>query len=319
MYYDNTYFLATEFLNGAIWQTYIFSSTSPTGPFSPLPGNPVLNDGDACFFQQVFTTTLHAYSCKLTGSTWTMEYRTADLSAGRPLVPYLNSGKWTPGGLETWSAQFGSQPNGTAGIVAQLQGDQSRTGSQVLLSNYSGTDYIADAALQLTAGRVLGLGARVTDQDNLYSSNLYEDLDGGNNLYNYLWVNNGALTLGTAAAGQIDFNTWYKMTVKAHGANIDVLLNDNPILSATDPFNQYPAGRVALLGEGETTARYNDLRVRKYASADPLTTVGGEGPTAIVLNTLTAQTTQAAPSWLIIGILALGGVGIVFFRQLRRK
>jgi len=71
MYYDETYFLATESLVGSEWQVHIYeSATSPISGFSLLSGNPILEDGSACFFQHIFDETLHAYYCKLAGSTW---------------------------------------------------------------------------------------------------------------------------------------------------------------------------------------------------------------------------------------------------------
>jgi hypothetical protein len=181
MYRDDTYFLSFERVVGGVWQTYILSSASPTGPFTLLPGNPVLGNGEACFTQLVIGTTLHAYNCKFTDSTWTLEHRSADLAAGRPRVPYLDSTKWTPGGNGTWSVTT-TQPNGATGVVAQIVGDPNRTGEQILRSSYTGTDYVLEGYGQLAAGRVWGLGTRVTDQDNLYTANLYEDLD-KNNLY----------------------------------------------------------------------------------------------------------------------------------------
>ena len=53
MYYNNTYFLATEIYPGSEWQVRIYeSTTSPISGFTPLPGNPILEDGSAtaCMF-----------------------------------------------------------------------------------------------------------------------------------------------------------------------------------------------------------------------------------------------------------------------------
>ena len=84
LYYDNTYFLSTEILENSIWKVRIYSGTSPTGPFTILPGNPVLSDGCACLFQTLFGNTIYEYYCKqaINGS-WTLDMRVVDPSTGR--------------------------------------------------------------------------------------------------------------------------------------------------------------------------------------------------------------------------------------------
>ncbi len=85
LYYNGTYFLSTEVRDrNKKWGTMIYASTSsPTSGFDVLPGNPVLANDSACFFQHVFGTTLHEFYCKRTDSVWTVEHREADLAAGR--------------------------------------------------------------------------------------------------------------------------------------------------------------------------------------------------------------------------------------------
>jgi hypothetical protein len=316
MYYNGQYFLSTETYEAAIWRTRIYSGPTASGPFTQLPGNPVLSDNDACFFQHIFGTTMHAWYCKLTGSTWTLEHRTADLTAGQPQLAILNSAKWTLG-AGTWTALTMTQQDGTAGIVAQIVGDTSHSGSEILRASYTGSDYIIEAAMRLTAGRVMGLGARVSDEDNLYTVNLYQDRDPLTNLFVYRWIADSATTLSEVNVGPISFSTWYKMTVKAHGPNIDVSLNDVPYVSTTDPLNQYPSGSLALAGEGATTAQFNDLRVRQYAAQEPTVTVAEEGPSAVTLQQFTAR---AAPTsnevWLLLSTAALiVGGGIIIIRR----
>ena len=60
LYYDNTYFLSTEILEG-VWKVRIYSGSSPLGPFTVLPGNPVLSDGCACLFQHLFNGNIYEY------------------------------------------------------------------------------------------------------------------------------------------------------------------------------------------------------------------------------------------------------------------
>ncbi len=95
MYYNGIYFLSTEVLDfRGRWNVWVYSSGSPTSGFTLLPGNPVLANGSACMFQYVFGTTLHEYYCKLTETTWTVEHRRADLTAGRLQPPLFDSTKY---------------------------------------------------------------------------------------------------------------------------------------------------------------------------------------------------------------------------------
>ncbi len=78
LYHNGSYFLATEILEDA-WKVRIYKSSSPVGPFSMLLDNPVFENGSACLSQHIFDNKLHVYYCKLLDSTWTINYRTADL------------------------------------------------------------------------------------------------------------------------------------------------------------------------------------------------------------------------------------------------
>ena len=80
MYRGGKYFLTCEVYPGAVWETYGYESISPVSGFTPVLGNPILGDGIACYSQHIFGSTLHAYYAKLTGSTWTMEHRYADVT-----------------------------------------------------------------------------------------------------------------------------------------------------------------------------------------------------------------------------------------------
>ena len=91
------------------------------------------------------------------------------------------------------------------------------------------------------------MGTRATDQNSLYSTNLYADLDSTYNLYEYNWVNGSASTLSRVALGTIDLNTWYKLTVKVHANSIDVYRDDVLTLQTTSA--QYGIGAVALYGQ----------------------------------------------------------------------
>ncbi len=295
MYYDSTYFLSTE-INPGEWQVRIYASdTSAVSGFVALPDNPILEDGSACFFQHVFGDELHAYYCKLTGSTWTVDHRMADLSAGRSVVQSLDPSKWTASG-GSWTLETTTEQDGSTGLVA----NGTTSARQVLLSSFAGDDYVLQAHGKQVSGRVWGLGARVTDADNLYSINLYEDLDHTDNLYNYRWASGGADIVAQTALGTIEPDTWYKMTVKVHGSSIQAYIDDVLDLDGTDAL--YASGHVALYGEASQIAQFNDVFVRRYCGAEPAVVVGAEEeqvPTAVdlVAFNVTAEAGEILLTW----------------------
>jgi hypothetical protein len=185
----------------------------------------------------------------------------------------IDSSKWVSSG-GTWSVVSDSNENGVTSNVAQ----GATTNRQILYSSYSGTDYVADVFGKQTAGRVWGLGVRATNSSNLYSINLYDDLNGSTNLYAYSWVNdsggNATATLGGGNAGTITTGNWYRLTAKVHGNTIDILANNAPVVSVTDSSNALPSGGIALYGEAGTTAEFENVLVRQYAATDPGTSVG---------------------------------------------
>ncbi len=296
MLYDGgTYYLATESRNPttSVWETNVFTSVLPDSGFSPLPGNPVLSPG-ACFFQHTFGTTMHAYYCDFdhANNIWTLKHRTADLTAPRQVFYALDTNKWAIAGGGSWVLTSDTQQDGSTGFVAQ----GSTFSKQILYSRtFNGSDYVLDAYGKQVGGRVWGLGVRVTDTDNLYSANLYDDLTFNNNLYLYSWMSNAQTgTLGSAATGQVDPNAWYKLTVKAHGSSIDVYKDDVLQIQASD--SRFSSGTIALYGEAQTVARFNNVLVRKYVSTEPTTTVSPSSQQSTFVLTVNPTTVQGGNS-----------------------
>ena len=58
---------------------------------------------------------------------------------------------------------------------------------------------------------------------NYFTTNFYQNID---DLYLYNWISGSATAVTNIDAGTIDLNTWYKMTVKAHGNNFDAFVDD---------------------------------------------------------------------------------------------
>lgn len=181
--------------------------------------------------------------------------------------------KWTAlgDGGYTWNIVTTSQQNGISGKVVQ----GITTANRLLQTLYfSGTDYILEAYGKQVSVVGWGLGFRCYDPTNSFTANLYENLDEYDNLYIYNWGGTAPLKVISAGIGVIDLNIWYKMTVKAHGSNFDVYIDDIPgINNATN--SSHPEGGVGLFGENGTNAYFNDVRVRKYAAIDPSASIGG--------------------------------------------
>ncbi|MGD1994483.1 MAG: hypothetical protein PVI59_14915, partial [Anaerolineae bacterium] len=187
----------------------------------------------------------------------------------------LDPSKWTAVG-GTWEPVTATQPDGSTGLVVE----GSTTARQILRSSFSGEDYVAQVHGRQLSGRVWGLTTRTTDPDNMYFSNLYEDLDTEANLYLYRRVGGVGASLADAALGTIDLDTWYKMTVAVHGTEIEVYIDDELQLQEGD--SSLSSGSIGLLGEGGTVAQFNNVLVRKYASPAPTAVLGPEESTLII-------------------------------------
>ncbi len=64
------------------------------------------------------------------------------------------------------------------------------------------------------------------------------------------------------------------MTVKVYSSNIDVYINDSLELQASDA--QFAAGHIALYGENDVSAQFDDVYVRQYAASEPTSFLGAE-------------------------------------------
>ncbi|MBX6359880.1 MAG: DUF2341 domain-containing protein [Acidobacterium ailaaui] len=272
-YYNGKYYLSTEGTDPTQqWVTNVYSSSSPKSGFTLVPGNPVLANGGACMFQQAFGSTLYNYNCQQTNGVWTLQLRTASLSAGPQAFGTFNPSKWKVSGGGVWAIVPATQPDGTQGHVAQAQ----TSSRQVLVtSNYSAGDYVVQASGREILGDVWGVGVHATAWSNLYSVNLYGDMNGGYNLYSYGWFNNTSdianMQVLQLQAGNIQPNTWYKIVTKVHQGTIEVDTNGQ---SAQGSSSTLATGGVALYAEAGSNAEWDNLLVRKYAVVDPTASVG---------------------------------------------
>jgi hypothetical protein len=271
-YYQGTYFLSTEILNNSgttAWNVLVYgSTTSPTSGFELLADNPIMSDNSACMFQTPFGTTLHEYYCNLNNGTWTLQHRAADLTQPRVPVGGIDPTRWTASG-GNWTIVQDVQQDGTTGGVLQAM----TSDVQLLMSSFSGGDYVLDVYGKQLSGRVWGIASRVEDQNDFYSANLYDDLGNTNNLYLYKWTSSAnQAVLGSVALGPVNPNTWYKMSLKSHSSEIDVYKDDVLQIKGFD--TTLRTGGVALYGESGGVAEFNNVIVRQYAALDPTSTVG---------------------------------------------
>jgi hypothetical protein len=151
----------------------------------------------------------------------------------------------------------------------------------------------------------------------MYFSNLYEDLDGAENLYLYRRLGGSGSRVARTPVGQIDPNTWYKMTVAVHGTDFDVYIDDTLELQGTD--SGLSSGSVGLLGEGGTVAYFDELIVRQYTDPEPIISVGSEEPTVINLAHFeaTAKSRLKASGRLValLALAAVAGLGVLRLSQ----
>ena len=270
MYMDGTYFLSTETFN-TDWDVRVFTGPAPSGPFTLLPGNPVLSGGCACLFQTPIDTTLYLYYCKETSGVWTLDVRTGSLTRPRPFVTELDRSKWTPVG-GSWGVRDTVQWNGRTGAVAE----GATTGRQFLEGAFRDSDFVIEAFGAQETGRMWGLGVNEVDVLNGYTLSLYEDLDGGDNLFLYRWTNGISTEVWRGAAGPIAPGAWYGLAAKVHADSLSIWFGDSLLTPVPVAGGGPAAGHVTLYGESGASALYDDVRVRKYAAVEPVTAVGPE-------------------------------------------
>jgi hypothetical protein len=304
MVYDGTYYLATE-MNENAWKTRVYAGPSPLGPFKRLPGNPLLADNEACFFQHIVGQTLHAYYCKDTGAGWVLNYRTADLSAGRAMVQPLDPHQWTPFD-GTWTVGSGDAPDGVRSFVVNM----ATTGTQQLLSSYSARDYAVDVYGRRVSGPMWGLVVHAILDRKLYALTLFDNGDGSADLFvdfHETGTSNGASTpVGRVALGRFDLSQWHRLSVKLLGPVMDILVDDVPKLRVEGM--QHDSGAIALYGEAGTRAQFAAVAIRKYTGFEPATIAGPQAD---------ARPDMTTALWLTAGI-ALVGVALWLVLRSRR-
>ncbi|BCX06113.1 MAG: hypothetical protein KatS3mg053_4051 [Candidatus Roseilinea sp.] len=320
MFHDGVYFLSTE-VNENAWKTKIYAGPSPAGPFTPLPDAPQLSDNQACLFQHVFTTTLHGYICKDTGAGWVLNYRSADLSAGRSARRQLDPGVWTALG-GTWAPAEVDEALDVRTVL-------SATGDGLLMTALPGGDYVFEVRgrLQDASGK-WGVAMRVQDAANHYRVEVERLVNGGAYLRVYRVVD-GVREADLAGASTLDLDplVWLKLTVAIRGNEMRIKLNDQGEFVAVDPEARFTSGRSALWVSG--SAQFDDVAWRKVAMPEPEAIVGArEQRSRAYTNWLgrddaahgaAADASHQRLTWLaaLLTLIALGIIGAGFVHNRR--
>lgn len=329
----DTYYLSTE-VNENAWKTRIYAGEGALGVFTPLPGNPVLGNNEACFFQHVFSNTLHAYYCKDNGDEWVVNYRTANLSAGRMQQRKMDDSKWDTSQAGWSIAADGADPN-RATVLTGKSAQESFTWS----SAYTGKDYVVELNGRLADGELWSIGVRAEDDRRMLRLDVHAGSPARMSLSR--WENGAGTLLDEATLGGVDAGQWFSLTVTLHGAAIETRVNGIPGARGQDA--QFTEGRVTLIAPAGSTALFDNVRVRKYAAAAPsvLTQQEERSPTAGT-SWLWSSLTEPQPSFIppdeppventglsgdaifviAIGALTLvlaGGAGFVLWRRRRHS
>ena len=80
-------------------------------------------------------------------------------------------------------------------------------------------------------------------------------------------VNDVATTLASSTAGGYTTYRWYHVEIRAVGNTFTVYVDGTPVLSATDPLNQFPSGSVGFFTHLQTYAFFDDVLVTRMGDA----------------------------------------------------
>jgi hypothetical protein len=131
----------------------------------------------------------------------------------------------------------------------------------------SWNDYIVEAKMKIVDGNSVGLAFRVQNAGNWYMAQLRDD---SNRIEEY---NGGSLRGMCSCGDNAAVGVWYSTKVVVSGNTFSMYVNDALCCSYTDTtFSQGKIGLSTYSAHGH----FDDVRVRKYASQEPTTSVGNE-------------------------------------------
>jgi len=131
----------------------------------------------------------------------------------------------------------------------------------------SWNNYIVQAKMKIVEGSYIGLAFRVQDAGNWYMAQLRDD---SNRIEEY---NDGDFQGMCSCADTAAVGVWYDTKVVVAGNTFSMYVNDALCCSYTD--TTFSQGKIGLSTYG-AHGHFDDVRVRKYASQEPTTSVGNE-------------------------------------------
>jgi hypothetical protein len=308
---DNTDLLFAKSTNGIDWTTY------PVQALLPSPGT----TWDSA---QIYRSTLLYDAANDRLRVW----YSASTYQGAPI--------WHQGYTERNYTQFLaalSTPNGSGWIIQDGNGYWSPAGSPVRrgqysgqLNQYPGRNMLVSKALPITITNDFYQEWDMYDDMNTTSFKVVRMTAGGNSLGVGVWT--GAST-GNYVYHSRDYYYiptsvprtlgWHKFGIllQADGS-ATFYIDGQQVGSLAGQFTA--ASSIRIEGESTAPSSYvvDDIRIRKYSSPEPVTTLAG--PNAVSVATLTAQSVSEAglPANRIALLLAVMAVVMISWRRLRR-
>jgi hypothetical protein len=192
---------------------------------------------------------------------------------GNPSATSLSNGRATFIFFDDFSSGSG-QWSELAGSWAVESGEysQSDMGAEwyehiSVAGSPSWDDYIVEAKMKIVEGGSIGLAFRVQDAGNWYMAQLRTD---SNRIEEY---NDEAFEGWCTCNDTAEEGVWYNTKVVVAGNTFSMYVNGAFCCSYTDTtFSQGKIGLSTYASHG----RFDDVRVRKYASPEPTTSIGAE-------------------------------------------
>ncbi|MGA2237292.1 MAG: DUF2341 domain-containing protein, partial [Terriglobales bacterium] len=278
----------TPISNGSVpyssyWDVTTLLSSSPTSGWYLAAGNPYHSGGNACPTSFNASGTLYTYYCTWTGSAWAIDYTTATVSSGLQQYGKPKTSLWTDvhdtaDQAPVWYLEACTDWKGNSSTClmgfARYSGVTGR--DSMLESSYSGTNYILDGQVYGTEANDAQLGFRMSaTSGDEYSAEVYYDDNGTANFYITEKAPSVSNELGSVAAGNLFYNTWYQVEASTNSTTQAGSI-ENGTYSASGTNTTYASGSAGPSLELYGASMFSDLFIRQYASTPPTISVGSE-------------------------------------------
>jgi hypothetical protein len=265
------------------WDMTTLLSSNPTSGWYLAAGNPYHGGGNACPTSFNAGGTLYTYYCTWTGSSWAIDYTTATVSAGLQHYGKPKTSLWTDvhdtaDQAPVWYLRPCTDWKGNSSTC--LMGFGRYSGlyhmDSMLESSYSGTNYILDGQVYGIESNDAQLGFRMSPTSgDEYSAEVYYNENGSTNFYITEKAPSVWNALGSVAAGNLLYNTWYQVGVSTNSTTQAGSI-ENGTYSASGTDTTYASGSAGPSLELYGASMFGYLFIRQYASTPPAISVGSE-------------------------------------------